>query len=197
LFIFSFLIRDKEERSIKEMPQKRPRSEGEESTRPSPMKVPLGVLKQVRVDKSCAVTEHDKDYFEVVFPVGSVGHRALIDWSGEGIVDPLVTVIVDAEKFSGGNAAAVQSEARSVVRHCAGLTAADIASGVPLPAPVPGAPMSCNIHHAKVALTFLLQCLAAPPPTYTAINSTPSANYLCTVQYAYRNSLHRTDVYKM
>ncbi len=166
------------------------------------MKVPKKVLLEVKADASCTVIQHEPEYFEVEFAVGSVGHQSLIKWSEGDVIDPLVTVQIDVARVPpatlAGTLAAIQTEAQCIVYHCAPLSAAGIAAAVVIPPPLLGAPppASVNIHHAKVALTFLLDKLASPPATYPAISALPLGTYVCTILYAYKNSQHRTWVYK-
>lgn len=173
------------------------------SSTPSPMKVPDDVLRAVSKCRECRVVRHKVDnypYSEVHFVVGSAGHKALIAWSERYVVDPLVTIIIVPARVpvaALAAAAAVSLEAQSIAVHCAPLSAAQIgAPGFAIAAgPIPMPPANVNVHHAKVALTFLLATLQNPPAAlYPAITAIPVGSYVCTVQYAYRNSLQTVHV---
>lgn len=174
------------------------------SSTPSPMKVPDDVISNVAKCGDCRVVRHVVDgfpYAEVTFLMGSAGHKALIEWSERRVVDPLVTIIEDPAlrppAFAAAAAAAVCAEARSIAMHCAPLTAANCATGVAVAGPVLMPAASVNIHHAKVALTFLLTTLQNPPAAlYPAISAIPVGSYVCSVQYAYKNSQQLVHVHR-
>ena len=165
--------------------------EFEAAATPSPMRVPECVLALV---SRCPTTDYECEggYHVLHFRINSDGHSHLVDWASSGVVDPFVTAFIDPTMRA---SAAAACEARSIVQYCAELSADDCrlhVMGPPLAAPCRGV----NIHHAKVALTYLLTTIAAPPQTYVAINALRSGEYICTIQYAYKNSLQSTDVCK-
>lgn len=58
------------------------------------------------------------------------------------------------------------------------------ADGIPvLPGPLPAPIMMTNVHHAKVAVTALLEAISNPGANYPVINDLHAEHYIRHVQY--------------
>ncbi|KAI3639184.1 hypothetical protein MIR68_002714 [Amoeboaphelidium protococcarum] len=92
----------------------------------------------------------------------------------------------------------IQREARSIVNHYAGLRAQDFENenhpqiGPPLPAP----PIFTRIHHAKLALSSLMNRIQDPPNDYPVLRSLRSGSYICTIDQQWANAGVEIVVFK-
>ncbi|KAG6977655.1 hypothetical protein JG688_00000091 [Phytophthora aleatoria] len=53
-----------------------------------------------------------------------------------------------------------------------------------------------NVHHAKVAVTALLQALSNPGPNFLVLNSLHSGHYICHVAYTWRGAVIMVPVFR-
>ncbi|KAI3630466.1 hypothetical protein MIR68_011901 [Amoeboaphelidium protococcarum] len=92
----------------------------------------------------------------------------------------------------------IQCEARSIVHHYAGLRAQGFENGnhpqigPPLPAP----PIFTRIHHAKLALSSLMNRIQDPPNDYPVLRSLRSGSYICTIDQQWANAGVQIVVFK-
>lgn len=119
-----------------------------------------------------------------------------------GEVDPLVHAIfdpsIDIQRSPSSPPETmgipILREANSIINHVAPLLIADfLPVGIPaLPGPLPRPLQIVNIHHAKVAVTALLEAIANPGANYAVINALHSGTYICDVVYQWRGGSNIT-----
>jgi len=128
------------------------------------------------------------------------------DWACSlGEVDPMVQAVfaptVDIETSASSPPAAlahrIQREANSIINHMAPLLVADFpVGGIPsLPGPLQAPTMMTNVHHAKVAVTALLETISNPGANYQVINGLRPGVYICHVQYGWRGAFITVCMY--
>lgn len=128
------------------------------------------------------------------------------EWaSGLGEVDPLVLGMYSPSNVILGTAlappAAAQpallNEVNSIINHFAPLLMGAFAAGMPvIPGPIPAPQMPIQIHHAKVAVCGLVDCIQNAPVNYPAINGLGSGSYTCTLMYVWTGAAVTVAVFK-
>jgi hypothetical protein len=140
--------------------------------------------------------------------VGSKAWEVYKDWACSlGEVDPMVQAVVaptvDIQTSASSPPAAlglqIQREANSIINQMATFLTADFpAGGIPvLPGPLPAPIMMTNVHHAKVAVTALLQAISDPGANYPVINDLHAGVYICHVQYGWRGAFITVPVFRL
>lgn len=128
------------------------------------------------------------------------------DWASElGEVDPVVSALISPSDVLVGTTlvpnlalyGALQLEANSLIYHHAPLLMQAFEGGVPvIPGPLAAVPLPITVHHAKVAVTSLINSIQHPPPAYPIISGLGAGGYICTVWYVWTGAVVTVDVFK-
>ncbi|CAK4370070.1 unnamed protein product [Aphanomyces euteiches] len=140
--------------------------------------------------------------------VGSKSWELYKNWACSlGEVDPMVqavfapTAAIQQSCLSPPNAMGIgiMNEANSIINHMAPLLIADFpVGGIPaLPGPLANPIMMANIHHAKVAVTALIEAISDPGANYGVINALRPGVYICHVQYGWRGAFITVPVFRL
>lgn len=90
------------------------------------------------------------------------------------------------------------NEAQSIINLMAPLLIDDFpAAGIPvLPGPLSAPFWMSNVHHAKVAVTALLQALSNPGANFPVIDALHAGHYICHVAYTWRGAVITVPVFR-
>lgn len=82
-------------------------------------------------------------------------------------------------------------EVNSIIQYYSQLRADDFGPNgnliARIGAPLAGPPAHIRVHHAKMALSALMQAIQNPPDNYPILNSLKSGSYICTMNQQWAN----------
>ncbi|KAI3658392.1 hypothetical protein MP638_001392 [Amoeboaphelidium occidentale] len=162
-------------------------------------KIPLNVINELSANGACVNKLEGEEFYSVTEI--TFGDKAWITYEkwASGInkdsrvganfgpgPDIVNTALLPSDNF----VAAIQREARSIIHRFAGLNVQDFENGnqPQIGPPIPAPPIFTRIHHAKLALSGLMNRIQDPPLDYPVLRALRSGSYICTIDQQWANA---------
>lgn len=131
--------------------------------------------------------------------VGSPAWKVYADWASElGEVDPAMLPFWDPPPQNPpAQAGLILSEVASVITHCAHMNMQSFAMGPPgIPLPLAAPQLPIFVHHARVAVTGIVERIQNPPRNYPTLSNLGSGSYICDIEYRWTRATVVVAIYK-